>query len=43
MFKIELGIIYDKIVIDSIQLIDPSFELLSMNYIYFIENHEKKS
>ena len=31
-----------KHIIDSIQSIDTSFELFSVNYIYFIENHEKK-
>ena len=31
-----------KHIIDSIQSIDASFELLSVNYIYFIENHEKQ-
>ena len=31
-----------KHIIDSIQSIDTSFELLSVNYIYFIENHEKQ-
>jgi len=31
-----------KHIIDSIQSIDPSFELFSVNYIYFIESHEKQ-